>query len=79
MNRTEEPGHGNEGNLDIDRKGRWVRIILGLAAGGSGIWLWVAREQVFWGIGLIVIGAFAIFEGIRGWCALRALGLQTPF
>ena len=64
---------------NIDKKGRWLRFIGGLAAGGTGIWLWMAKDHVFWGIGLIVVGAFAVFEGIRGWCALRALGLQTPF
>lgn len=30
------------------------------------------------GIFLSVTGSFMIFEGARGWCALRAMGIKTP-
>ena len=30
------------------------------------------------GIFLCVAGSFMIFEGARGWCALRAIGIKTP-
>ena len=30
------------------------------------------------GIFLCVTGSFMIFEGARGWCALRAIGIKTP-
>lgn len=30
-------------------------------------------------MGLALGGAFVLFEGARGWCALKALGLKIPF
>ena len=30
------------------------------------------------GIGACIGGAFAIFEGWSGWCAIRAMGFRTP-
>jgi hypothetical protein len=69
---------------NIDARGRRARLISGVAVdlcgaaliitgvvGGSTILLVV-------GIFLVVIGSFMIFEGARGWCALRALGIKTP-
>ena len=35
-------------------------------------------EMLIAGIFLCVTGSFMIFEGARGWCALRALGIKTP-
>ncbi|QDU33633.1 hypothetical protein KS4_16880 [Poriferisphaera corsica] len=36
-------------------------------------WGWIAGGV------LLLIGLFAIFEALRGWCILRALGIKTPF
>jgi len=44
-------------------------ILLGLVPGG---WLWAAV------IGAAAGGAFAVFEGRTGWCAVRAMGFRTP-
>ena len=30
-----------------------------------------------WGLGLG--GVFVLFEGLKGWCALKALGFKIPF
>lgn len=30
-------------------------------------------------MGLALGGSFVLFEGARGWCALKALGLKMPF
>ena len=30
-------------------------------------------------MGLVFGGSFVLFEGARGWCALKALGLKIPF
>jgi Co/Zn/Cd efflux system component len=71
---------------NIDQRGRLVRLAAGalldglgmvlvvLAAIGTlqGSWPWVA------GIAAMVGGAILIFEGLRGWCVLRAMGLRTP-
>jgi len=29
------------------------------------------------GVGLVLTGAFCIFEGWAGWCAVRAMGFKT--
>jgi hypothetical protein len=69
---------------NIDAKGRLVRLIYGCIFIIAGIAL-----AVFWAIpaqtivaralsfGLIVGGAFAIFEAGTGWCAIRAIGFKT--
>ncbi|HEX4125497.1 MAG TPA: YgaP-like transmembrane domain [Tepidisphaeraceae bacterium] len=28
-------------------------------------------------IALLLVGIFQIFEGVKGWCALRAMGIRT--
>ncbi len=30
------------------------------------------------GVVAMVLGAFMIFEAIKGWCVIRALGIKTP-
>ncbi len=64
---------------NIDKKGRWIRGILGLLLIGVEAWLWFGLNETFWSIGLFGVGLFALFEAIRGWCALRALGIKTNF
>ena len=69
---------------NIDQRGRKARLTTGLIVDLCGAGLIVAgiRLGLVW---LIVVGAFAslsgsfiIFEGARGWCALRAMGIKTP-
>ena len=64
---------------NINKKGRWIRALLGLLFIGAGMWLWFGRGETFWSIGMVIIGVFSLFEAVRGWCALRALGMKTPF
>jgi uncharacterized membrane protein HdeD (DUF308 family) len=64
---------------NIGKRGRILRGVLGLIALAAGVWLLVREEHEFWAMGLCVLGAFAIFEGIKGWCAIRALGFSPPF
>lgn len=64
---------------NIDRRGRLLRGLLGLLLLAGGICLVVWTEHDFWGSGAIAAGVFALFEAIRGWCAIRALGIGTPF
>ncbi len=61
---------------NIDKRGRLARLVTGSLVVVGGVALIVAE---WWAVGLlaIVAGGFAIFEGARGWCALRAMGLKT--
>ena len=63
---------------NIDRRGRWMRLLAGLAMLGAAVWLWMARDQAFWACGLIAMGLLAVFESLRGWCIMRAFGFKTP-
>ncbi len=47
-------------------------LVLGFKSMGYGYPLYVP-------MGLSLGGAFVLFEGARGWCALKALGLKIPF
>lgn len=66
-------------NCNIGTGGRIFRGVLGFAALAAGLYLVLATEHAFWGTGLCAIGAFGIFEAVKGWCALRAVGIQLPF
>ena len=60
---------------NIDNKGRLVR---GLGALGLFVGAWFAFGVATWlAIVLVVSGGFALFEALRGWCALRACGIKT--
>ena len=71
---------------NIDAKGKLIRLIYGVAFVLFGVVLiftWALRGggAVAWLVSLVAIlgGAFAIFESRRGWCAIRAMGIETPF
>jgi len=68
-----------EWQCNIDRRGRLVRGILGVLMLACGVYLFGWTEHAFWGFGAIASGAFAVFEAIKGWCAIRAMGIKTPF
>lgn len=69
---------------NIDQRGRRARLISGavvVLCGGALIvaGLIVASKPLLAvGVFLDVAGAFMIFEGARGWCVLRAMGIKTP-
>ena len=68
---------------NIDQRGRKARIVAGAVVDLCGSILIVvgvlasSLPTVALGIFLCVAGSFMIFEGARGWCALRALGIKT--
>ncbi|MGA2582894.1 MAG: YgaP-like transmembrane domain [Tepidisphaeraceae bacterium] len=69
---------------NIDRRGRQIRMINGIVTVILGIIalfvLAIPRGGVLlWSITIILLfaGAFMIFEGAIGWCALRAMGVKT--
>lgn len=60
---------------NISNKGRLVRGLVALAllvGAGFGFLL-----SVWLGAALLASGAVALFEALRGWCALRACGIKT--
>ena len=60
---------------NIDNKGRMIRGLGALALlVGAGFGYSVS---VWLGIALMALGVFVAFEALRGWCALRACGIQT--
>jgi uncharacterized membrane protein HdeD (DUF308 family) len=69
---------------NIDQRGRKARLRGGIVIALCGISLivWGALAgsvpQLIVGIFLLITGSFMIFEGARGWCALRAMGMKTP-
>jgi|HubBroStandDraft_6_1064221.scaffolds.fasta_scaffold3846727_1 hypothetical protein len=70
---------------NIDAKGRRVRIISGMVCSAIAIILAVIsyfRFGIFsWlgGIALVLLigGLFQVFEGMKGWCVVRAVGIKT--
>lgn len=66
-------------SCNIDSRGRIIRGLLGMVALASGIHLLIRTDSAFWSTGLCTLGAFALFEAVKGWCALRALGVKLPF
>jgi len=60
---------------NIDRRGRIVRAIWGVALVGAGLLLWRSRGWICFV--LLVAGGFALFEAARGWCIARACGIKT--
>ena len=42
---------------------------------GTGEWNW----PYYVGVPCVLYGWFAIFEGIAGWCIIRAMGFRTKF
>lgn len=70
---------------NIDNRGRTARIVSGVltAAVGAGLLAaWALQTTPPWtiwaGLAALAGGAFMIFEGLKGWCVMRAMGFKTP-
>jgi len=71
-------------SCNIDARGKAIRLTYGcifLLTGIALLFFWAIAAQTIWAwlisIGLIVAGAFAIFEARTGWCIVRAMGFKT--
>ena len=68
---------------NIDQRGRQARLVTGTAVDALGIFLLVAglyagkKWMMVAGAVLCFSGLFMIFEGVKGWCAVRAMGFKT--
>ena len=69
---------------NIDRRGRKVRLVVGIVVDACGAVLVVTSLHhggtgiLIGGIVALVFGSFTIFEAANGWCLLRAMGIKTP-
>ncbi|NBW86701.1 MAG: hypothetical protein EBR23_07710 [Planctomycetia bacterium] len=70
---------------NIDNRGRVARILSGIltAAAGTGLLAgWVMQTLPGWtlwaALAAFAGGAFMVFEGVKGWCVMRAMGFKTP-
>lgn len=69
---------------NIDEHGKKARLLGGVIVDVCGAALLVtgflthSLGILIAGIFLDITGSFMIFEGARGWCALRAMGIKTP-
>ena len=64
---------------NIDRRGRIIRLLAGLACLGGAAWCWWGASSAFWASGLLALGVVAVFEALRGWCVARAFGMKIPW
>ena len=72
-------------HCNIDQRGRNLRrnggiLCLVLGAASFGVAYSGVTRGVFLGVGacLILGGLFQLFEARKGWCAFRAMGIDTP-
>ena len=69
---------------NIDKRGQMVRFFGGLLLCGLGVGIIddAVNTDTTWplvlGALILIGGAFTMFEGATGWCALRAMGIKTP-
>ena len=66
---------GNFFARNIDRCGRIVRAVWGVALIIAGVLLWERSTWIC--LALVAAGAFAFCEAARGWCVMRACGIKT--
>ncbi|MGC8842252.1 MAG: YgaP family membrane protein [Candidatus Sumerlaeaceae bacterium] len=70
---------------NIGLGGRLVRIGVGIVLVADAYLLhrYKMPDDQWWSLALQIVlaafGAFTIFEGAVGWCAVRALGIRTRF
>jgi hypothetical protein len=68
-------GMGNFFARNIDRTGRIVRAVWGIALIVAGAL--IASRSGWACCFLVAFGVFAFYEAARGWCLMRACGIKT--
>jgi hypothetical protein len=64
---------------NIDSKGRWIRGINSLVLIFAALAVWWKGWPVWIAVVLGASGLFSGYEAVRGWCALRAMGIKTKY
>ena len=68
-------------HCNIDAKGKAFRLVMGLVLIIASVVILLAAPGsnliTVLCMALLLAGAFAVFEGWAGWCALRAMGFKT--
>ncbi len=69
---------------NINRRGQRIRLVNGIILVAVALvlawaWCWGSGSIARWAIAAVagLGGAFCIFEGAIGWCAIRAMGIKT--
>jgi Protein of unknown function (DUF2892) len=70
MKKLFSPNIGNQGRLIRGLLALLLLVGAGFGFVGGSPWL---------GLVLLAAGVFALFESLRGWCALRACGIKTKY
>lgn len=80
------PYHPGMVTCNIDQSGRKIRLVIGAVIESTGLMLGVlwylgmVPPETIWAAAVLwAVGMFVVIEGAIGWCALRALGVKTPF
>jgi hypothetical protein len=64
---------------NIDSKGRWIRGINSLLLLAAAAIVWWMSWPTWIAIVLLAAGLFSGYEALKGWCALRAMGIKTKY
>lgn len=68
---------------NIDQRGRKARLVTGAVVDCCGTALLVVgflfhqSAAIVAGVVCCMAGVFMIFEGVKGWCVVRAMGFKT--
>lgn len=68
---------------NIDQRGKKVRLVTGAIVDAVGAILilagvlWNQTGYILAGGVVSLAGLFMIFEGVKGWCVVRAMGFKT--
>jgi hypothetical protein len=62
---------------NLETRGRLLRAAGALVLAIGAVFTWPHSTAA--GVVLAISSAFVAFEAARGWCAVRACGVETPF
>jgi hypothetical protein len=77
----QSPRQINMFECNIQKKGRTLRAVIGAGVAAAGAYLTaslIALPLTLLGFAMMVGGGFMMFEGLAGWCVVRAMGYDTP-
>ena len=70
---------------NIDQQGKTIRFVLGALVEAIGLLLgvlwfldWVPSWVIWPAVGVWIVGISLLVQALLGWCAARAIGIDTP-